>query len=463
MTSFMVWTTTASGLCVPQFHTPPPQPAVNVGPGGIEFPLYSVADFNNAKTTLRGLAGGGPTGGHVLRFKQTLTGVRIDARGALVSGGGNDLPAGVPGNHNTITRDPGVELVGVAGDLNNEGTLDVYGLKHWNVIGMKVRGGQFGIRCMALQGTAGSPCVVGWNEVSHTGHAHLAIQGWFASPWTRSTHIRATANNIHSPSPSVGASPFSEGIYIGRGSAPGWVDRTDNLHLDYNEIWDLPSDGIDLKPGITNFLIELNNLHDIALVSGGPIAGISLSYADVASSGAPPSDVTDLLGVVRWNRLWNITAPGGYTGPGYFNPIIVGFGGVEVAQNLMWGYNSAAAGIYLRSEQTFKTAPIDIWGNTMAGHGWYDDPANPGPARVFVDTNDNVKGLATYSGSYTHAGLTDFIGPITGTADHGEGPGSGFFLRNTSALADVGVHTTVLTTLCPDTPFPAGAMPVLIP
>jgi hypothetical protein len=142
-----------------------------------------------------------------------------------------------------------------------------------------------------------------------------------------------------------------------------------------------------------------------------------------------------------------------------FWPIIVGFGGIDVFQNLLFDY-SAVPGIYLRSEQTFKTAAININGNTCVGGGYHDDAANPGPARV-INASANIRD-GTYSGQFTHAGLTDFVGPLTGNANHGEGPGSGYFLVPGSGANNTGSIITSLTTRCPATVNHLGAMPAYI-
>lgn len=445
MTLLCSWlgaTTTTAG-CVPRFEDPPAQPVVVPGPGG------QFRDFTSTATFDAALAAANP--GDVLRQTATFVG-RIYALTGR---------SGAAGNHIKITRVPGVEVIGT-GDLNNVGTVDVGRCSHVDVIGLKIRGGQFGLRALNLVGTIGSPCQVGWNEVSHTGHAHVAVQGWNQSgTWSPSTHVRVVANNIHSPSATVTALDqriFNEGLYLGYGSTE-WVDGTNNLYVAHNDIWDLPSDGIDLKPGVINSTIELNTIHDIVFNAGapaGPIAGISVSYG----ASAPP--INNIGVTVRWNRLWNIQAPTGYGSDAYFNPIIVGQAGTTVEQNLIWDYDGH--GIYIRGEGSngMGNGTISIRGNTMAGKGWFDDPATPGAARTLAIAGNirGVSGLSDYLASLTPG--VDFLGPVTGTADHGEGPGSGFFLEPDSGANNSGTITTSLSTRCPDTVNHFGAMPSLV-
>jgi hypothetical protein len=448
MSTFCTWLGSTGvvgggGVCVPQFEARPPQPNVLPGPGGQFRNFTDTASFDSA------WAAAAP--GDVLRQTQTFVG-RCNAFTGK---------SGASGNHIKITRVPGVEVIGT-NDLNNVGTVDVGRGSFIDVIGMKIRGGQFGLRALSLAGSPASPCQIGWNEVSHTGHAHLAIQGTtlVAPPaWTPSQWVHCIGNNIHSPSPNVTAGNqrrFNEGLYLGYGSEQ-WVDLTAHIYVGYNEIWDLPSDGIDLKPGVTDVLMELNDIHSISFVPDlGPIAGISIAYGDA------PNPIGDLAIEARWNRIWNIVRPAGNTSEVYYNPIIIGQGGVTAYQNAMWEY-STGYGIYIRSEVAFSSATIALHGNTMGVRGYHDDPGNPGPARN-INAADNLRGHNTGNTGLGTLAATpaDWLGPITGLADHGEGPGSGFFLNPTSVLNGVGTFSTSLSTRCPDTVDHRGALPSLV-
>lgn len=444
------------GGCVHSMVLQLTRPTIVPGPGGIERLITDQANAATEWATHRAAA----NPGDVIRFTESVSGW-FDWRGDKVSAGGQAARSGTPGNHITVTADIGVTVTGTGGTATDEAVIDIRGVDHVDVIGLTTLSGRFGIRYQAVSGTAESPCKISHNNVGETGQAHIIVQAWFVTPWTVSSYVDVEDNEAWGIAGDTENPLTCEGVYFGRGR-PRWVDRSHHLNAYRNYIHDLESDGVDIKPGVTDWEIKYNYIENILMSGVGPLGAISAWYADVEGGGAngattPPAAITTANGRIQANRIRNV--------PTYW-PIVVGFGGIVVYDNLCWDYNAANPAVILRSEQAFtgsgSPAQINITCNTFAGGGWDDPPANVGPARSVFSDHNMTDG--THNGEYTHS-AADFVGPTTSTAlAEGytvgfTGDGSGFVLAEGSAASNVSSTCIGLMVECPGTPGHYGAMP----
>ena len=334
---------------------------------------------------------------------------------------GDTTANGTATNRITVTTDPDVILQGptLANNPNLWGTLDILGVNYVDVINTRIEGGLFGLRYHSAQGDAANYCRIWNNEIYDTFNAHVAIQGWYTSAHTpHSQYIDLYRNRIHGVDP-VSTDPwYTEGIYLGS-SSPGWVDRTRDIRIRQNEIWDIGADAVDAKPGVTEVDIEENYFHDfnfqVAPFGDAPNGVISINYAGGASGSAPAGFQTDNNITIARNRVRDWST---------FYAVAIGYGGTEVSANIFWGSPGDPV-IRTRSEQPFAPtgdtpSPIVLTCNSApAGtdlHFLYNPSGYPAPT---ITEDDNIPGQ--------HAAT--YIGPTTGTADAGEGHGSGFALQ----------------------------------
>ena len=375
--------------------------------------IRSLSDWNSTWPTAQPgdvLVFTGPSG-------STITGP-FDLRGNDADGSGPNVE-GVPGNHITITCDPGITLTAPASGFNT--VLSVRATKHVDVINCTIDGGIFGLVYRCVRGTAGSRNRIANNTVRNTRDAHIAVQGWFTNVSQggftgaigESTFVDIYDNVVHGSPTNSGQ---SEGIYFGTGSpSRAFQDRTHDVRAWRNEIYDIASDGFDIKPGLLNVEVTDNYIHD--LVFGGspccPVAGISALYSVGAVPAGFPSDPNVLI---ARNRISNLS---GFAGG--LRAIDVGYGGVTVESNLGWGSNNTAF-IRVQTEDLYGPpggglTPITIRCNssTVPTVEVVNQGGVPLPG---INQDDNIPGQ--------HAAT--FIGPTTGTADAGEGPGSGLAL-----------------------------------
>ena len=392
--------------------------------------ITSIADFEAARNDPT-LAANGP---EVLYVTQNIAG-RLQARGSEVSPG--NTRNGYPGAHVTIECAPGVTVNPGSGNTGFA-AIDLNGVRHWNAIRCNTVGGLFGIRAATLIGTADSPCILAGNNVQASGHAKLAMQGWWGSPWTPSKHIVCFDNEIHGTANDSTDPNVSEGIYIGNGGTP-WVDRTSDIYVGFNHIYNLRSDGIEVKPGCRRVTVEANLIHDINFpVAGdaGPNAAISAWWSfnpvpgDLASGSGSFSNIR-----IQHNRIWNIRNRA---------CIQAGYGGVEIRDNIMWDYNLEGVKIQSQSEMSPGDYDTAVMNNIMADGGFLNLGVNPGGAPWTVGPDQGAgiqlvlsQNLSNVNGPYQvdngydpNNWQQEFVGPITGTADDGRGPGSGFDAAN---------------------------------
>lgn len=425
---------------IDQFSTP----VVTVGTGGQEFLIPSGSGSMAAFTAA--LSSMNSTGGNVIRFQAGQHNGEYRVRGTKIAGG--SAPSGVAGNHNIITADTGAVITGVQQGASPEPAIDISASDHWDVIGLTIDGSDFsGIRYMHSSGTAGSPCRVYGNTVMNCEHYHIKARGWFASPYAGVEHIDFVGNVIDGGTRSRTVPQFSEGFYFGVGPAPGppavpeWVGGATNINCRQNVIRRTQAEAIELKPGCTDIVIEDNLIDSCDLsppsAQSTPTGHIMVIYANSARPGGDvPANV-----VVRRNRLYNLTQESGQTRA----PIVIGAGGTECYSNLIWDCASPAAVHIDSGAGGMGTGTITVDHNTSDG--------------TMVSNVDSYGSLVQANNIPDQAAAT-FVGPTTGTADNGQGAGSGFAITSLAGTAS-GAGRVDATGTNPNSPPDPGALAVV--
>lgn len=215
---------------------------------------------------------------------------------------------------------------------------------------------------------------------------------------------------------------YGEGIYIGTGAFDG--DDTHDVFIGYNQLNSIRAEGIELKPFAYNLVVR-----------GNLITNSSHAYNAAITVAVEPRDFQDGNYLIEDNRIYNYQSTH-YSVAG----IAIGHGNAVIRNNVIWVIDT---GYGIRTYTTFVSLgsrDVTINNNTVwipgtahsialhtgdAGSGVRDKPAN-----VTLSNNATDDGSA---GS-TLVSESDFVGPITGIADAGKGPGSGFQFKSYSGL-----------------------------
>jgi hypothetical protein len=152
--------------------------------------------------------------------------------------------SGVPGRHITVTTAPGVVLTGA----KDSGTalLDLYRVSHVDVVGVTGRTSSFGVRAMALVGTAASPCRLERLHLSDLASVGVLIARPYGEPGP-SAHVHLSRSTVLD----VGG----EAVYIGTGD-PAWVDETHDVTVSGCTISEGRREAVDIKPGTRRVTVE---------------------------------------------------------------------------------------------------------------------------------------------------------------------------------------------------------------
>ena len=340
----------------------------------------------------------------------------------LVYRGGNDGRRaeganGAPGKPIVITADPGVWIDG-GSVSSNFGGLDIFYANHVHAVGLNVRNAQFGIRCLQCEGTAEHPIKITGNRTTNVGYVGIHVGGHLKTH-APSRHVVISGNTVSDTGKLTAR--FGEGIYLGHGSNE-WVDKTANIVVSSNEIFNTTAEAIDIKPGTSDVLVEKNRIHDTAPIDGGAIS------AHYVNNKANPNPDQLASVIVRENWIWNHNRNGA---PGASDAAIwVGHGGVDIIGNYIWGFRSHGntRGVRVRSPKPFGPHKVTIKDNVFwLDRGWVAD-GYPSPHDSVVSSNNlgpNVPGVDVVVGADHWWGEVPPIGQA-GDADRGEGPGSSF-------------------------------------
>ncbi|MDH3295963.1 MAG: right-handed parallel beta-helix repeat-containing protein, partial [Acidimicrobiia bacterium] len=202
--------------------------------------------------------------------------------------------------------------------------------------------------------------------------------------------------------------------------------------IEGNEIYSISNEAIDVKRHVTNVTIRHNLIHDVT-----PFYGGAISLGLNKNSWGPANYL------VEHNRIWSVRS-----GLYYAQAIAVAHGPTIIRNNLIWD---------------IETNPSDTWPWTaeIQVHGddndadWAYGFGNPAATRVVIEGNTVIGCRQACISSHTDDGqirpdltvadnivdqpsggdavnpddivvaAADLLGPVTGTADSGDGPGSG--------------------------------------
>ncbi len=394
-----------------RIDAPVPSAAAQTGPQ--TFLVASPSDWTAATQNARP--------GDTIRLTATIN-QPLTYRGT--SDGSGTAASGTAEQPITITADPGVWID--PGDTSNGKVgLDVIYADHIWVDGVSIRNSQFGLRLIQVEGSAASPVRISNNTVTLTGHSGIIVTGKIET--SMSSHYILVENNVVSDTGQT-APVFGEGIYIGYGRTE-WLDESSDVVIRGNDISRTGSEGIDIKTGTRNILVQGNRIHDLAPINGG---AISAHY----SSGAvnPKPDEADTITIVD-NLIWNQNldrVPGANDWA-----IWVGHGGVEISRNRIWGLSgdgNRARAVRVRSFSDFGPYPITITDNIFwTAQGWVAEGTPSGEG--LVQASGNIGAVA--AGGTTVVDASYFPGSVpalgeASTADSGSGPGSAFGEEPTS-------------------------------
>ncbi|MGB3614149.1 MAG: right-handed parallel beta-helix repeat-containing protein, partial [Elainellaceae cyanobacterium] len=152
-------------------------------------------------------------------------------------------------------------------------------------------------------------------------------------------------------------SRWSEGIYLGAGkpSYPG--EGAHNILVKGNEISDTRAEAIDIKPSVSNVIVEDNLIHDIKTErSGAVVVGIN------------STDKTDFTNadnvIIRNNKIWNVTR----TSPYADGNAIKAESSATIHGNVIWNYQHR--GIFVEraeSDNNFKIFDNKLYASGSEG------------------------------------------------------------------------------------------------
>lgn len=251
-------------------------------------------------------------------------------------------------------------------------------------------------------------------EALHVGRLHTFDESKkFLGP--SSEHVLISGNRVEGTGKV--AAEYGEGIYIGTGAFRG--DDTHDIQIEDNTLTDIGAEGMEIKPGTYNIIIRRNRISNTHHEYNGAIT------VAVEGSQSPNGNY-----LIEDNLIWQIKKVRyGVAG------IVIGHGNAVIRNNLIWAVDG---GIGIRVYATFANAEalkVTITNNTVLTglggpkivlHSGTGGGA-PSALKAIVQTQNNYTDDRSPGSLPAAAGL--FFGPLTGNADAGRGPGSGFQLK----------------------------------
>lgn len=410
-----------------------------------------VRTVNNYSEYLTAQAAAQP--GDVIRIATTITGGNYGSgspsTSSVIAWTSSD-PQGTAANPITIFCDSGVWLdrqdnnATIGGNPNYTNGILLDNTDHIHIVACNVRNVGFGIRCLGARGDATTWMKTWHNEVTGCYRANLNYgtnnsaggDNRFRIP----QYFSIRYNHCHTGT--SGSTNFDqEGIYIGDGNN-GWNATCNNFEVIGNECNNVNGDGIDIKPGCNNFIVELNHLHDLGVIDGG---GVSFAVGGPGFADQPGA-LGSANATIRKNWIYNLGFHSGVASSAY--GIVCNIPGATIENNLIWGLNTGdlERGIFVGQYTVMtSTAAIIVRNNTV----WVADNLGSGSGALVLGVSGGTTLTITWAnnvGPYTDASRgmvaatnADFVGTppspgVEGSADAGDGVGSAFVIDAGSAL-----------------------------
>jgi hypothetical protein len=415
--------------------------------------------------------------GDLIRVTSSFsTAGQLQARGNLYGIGGSNLTAnpagGLPGLPIVVTCANGVTVTGT-NLTSGVPVLDLVNCRHVWAVGFNVGGPmQFGIRAMNWGGSSGFPAYIAYSSVHEVRDAAISCQGWFqliassgGTPpaGTGNEHgfsewFVVEENDITNPNPTNVTGNPGEGVYLGKGAAPGWISYAKDCWVRGNRVHNYKANAFEAKPGCHRVWFT-DNLAVAGRGSNGAAFELCYQFSGVASRPAWMNNLDgagspDVRIYVEGNRVYdyNITETGGASRNQAF---LLGMAGVRIANNILWSARDSSyvnvtnlRAVLIQTEKTLAdfgdTSTVPTW---VVGNNWQcSGLSNPGAGGVpiaGVVFRNNIVPTGYANGTHTADG-SDYIAPtpVPGVLDVAEwetyGPGSAFDLNPGSDLVGAG-------------------------
>ena len=234
-----------------------------------------------------------------------------------------------------------------------------------------------------------------------------------------SSHGKIIANEIHHAGLSGGSGQgFGEGCYVGDGNTKrAHTDAT----ISYNHIWEInDGEGINVKRNCDNATMMFNHIHRVTIDSGGVITTEAFNCTS------------------HGDRIYDASKV--QNGDDEADGYEIVSGDLAITSALVWGVSGSGISLVRTNSAYIGTVTcrnslinadrgkyrINFEGYAGSTHQTLTASDNLILGNASIQSNGNVAG-STYTGDL-NVTAADFVGPITGNADAGTGPGSGFEL-----------------------------------
>ncbi len=239
---------------------------------------------------------------------------------------------------------------------------------------------------------------------------------------------------------------YGEAVYIG--SSGGVNDETHHITAEDCEFWNLTAEAWDVKSqGTHDTIFRRNVVRDCTWPNYGSTKYNQGMVALGQQHDGSYDYAGDLNHLVEYNRIWNCHGHASSTAYQDVAGLMAWAGGCTVRHNIVWDCDHSGLEFrhsYDDAEEANDTYTVEnntVWGNNVqesSGGIRFETKLSS----TVHDYNDNVgdndsissTGTLNQSGNEMSATTADFVGPVTGTADAGAGPGSGFVLASSSSI-----------------------------
>lgn len=406
--------------------------------------VSNITELNSARTSLPGMQVYVDT---TITLSSTFS--WTGAFHATLSSSGSD---GNSTNPIVITCAPGVYIDGgltPASAATDRTCVNLRGTRHVGLYGVKVRNCRFGFVSNQSGGDSTRDAIFRHNEVSLMGDSGASFQGHWtkvSGSYGESSYWDIRYNEVFQ----VGLErpQYGEGIYVGKGNTLDWTsETTHHINIIGNFIHHTLAEPVDVKPGCHNINVD-DNLFEDNEAPASAWCGIVLLYADSGWTEPPTSHAPNVN--ARRNRFTRC----GLSPTSNDQLIIIGHKGVSAIGNLGWNNGSNLDRlVHLRSTKSFgNVGDMKVYNNLSFDgtgihvFGAYDPDGSKQTAMLAATDRANNAAVATNYADYV-VSPSDFVGPTTGTADAGYGPGSGFQPSIGGTLDTTGTNTSSLFTV----------------